>query len=492
MNVILVTVVTYFLVMISIGVLFSRVEMSHSKFLLGEKALPGWILALSERATGASAWIMVGYTGFVFATGLSALWVSIGSAIGILFAWAFLSPIFIRVREKYNVLTLPGFLAAKYNKKARLIQSLAGLLIMVFFVFYLGAQMSGAGVTFTEIFDINLMTGIILTAVVVVAISFFGGFVSVVWTDAIQAIMMLITLIVVPIIALAQINTLDLSITTAMIEVGGGYNSITGGLSGFALGLLIFNNIAWVFGYFGGEPQLSARFMALRNKKDARIGFGTVLIWSIIVYTGTTMIGLTALTLYGQDSFTNPEAILPFMIVDLVPAWLAGLLLAGILAAIITTADSQLLVLVSAFSEDIIHKGFGIKLSDNQMVWLSRTTIVIGTIIGVLIATTAESLVYIVTSWAWAGVACTMSAAIILAFFWHRYSSAGVVATILSGLIFTIIWITTGLDEILTARFAIFFIALFFGIVTSILYPDKEENPPKESYKKTNETLNNV
>ncbi|WP_066157027.1 sodium/proline symporter [Halalkalibacter krulwichiae] len=488
MNVIMVVVFLYFLMMIAIGIVFSRVKMDHSKFLLGGKTLPGWALGLSERATGASAWIMIGYTGFVFSTGLSAIWVSVGSAIGIITAWAFLAKRFIKVRDKYNALTIPGYLAGRFGKHSRLIQSLGGMLIIVFFMFYLGAQIAGAGKTFFTTFQIDLVTGMIICTIIVIAISFGGGFISVVWTDVIQGIMMLATLTIVPILALYQISTNDLSISVALTEAGPGFDSLTGGLTGFALGVLLFNNFAWLFGYLGGEPQLSARFMALKNERDAKIGLTTVVIWSVIVYFGTTIIGLSALTLYGAGSFSDPETILPFMIMELAPPWIAGLLLAGIIAAIVTTADSQLLVVVSSVSEDILHRGLGLNLSDKQLVNISRLTVIVGALVGLVVALTSNALVYVVTSWAWAGVACTLSAAIILAFFWNRYSSIGVISTILSGLIFTIIWISTPLDQIITARITTFFIAGFFGIVFSLLFPDI--NQDSNHTEKTQPTLN--
>src|SRR5699024_5585432 len=163
------------------------------------------------------------------------------------------------------------------------------------------------------------------------------------------------------------------------------------------------------------------------------------------------------------------------MIIDLMPPWIAGLLLAGIMAAIITTANSQLMVVTSSVSEDIIHKTIGMKLTDRQLVMISRLTILVVGIIGMIIALTSESLLYLVVSWAWAGVGGTLSPAILMTFFWRRYSSVGLIATIISGFIFTVVWISTGLDEVIPSRFSTFFVAAIFGIVFSYLFPDKKE-----------------
>ena len=474
-NIIVAEFIIYFVAMIVIAYLTSRKKMSHEVFILGGKKLPGWMLAFSERATGESAWLLLGYTGFVFATGLSGIWVAAGIASGIIFAWLFLARRFMREAERYNVLTLPDYLAVKFGKKANIIRWLATILIGSFFMFYLGAQLAGAGKVFFTTFELNETTGIVLATIVILATAFFGGFLSVVWTDMIQSIMMLVTLCGLPIIALIYINTNDLSIADSLVNSGSTFNSWVGGTTGFALGVLFFNNFSWFFGYLGGQPQLSSRFMALRNEKEAKQGIMVAIIWTILAYTGAFLIGLAAIAMYQQGSFTDVETILPTMVLDLTPPWISGILLAGILAAIITTANSQLMVVTSSVSEDILRKTLGIKATDRQLLSISRITVLVTGLIGMVIALTSESLVYLVVSWAWAGVGGTLSPAILMTFFWKRYSSTGLIATIISGFIFTVLWISTGLDEVITSRFSTFFIATFFGIAFSLIFPDKKE-----------------
>jgi sodium/proline symporter len=471
---ILVVFVLYFLVIIAIGYFTSRKDMSHSDFILGGKKLPGWALAFSERATGESAWLLLGFTGFVFASGLSGIWVAIGIAAGIIFAWIFLARRFMEEADNKQVLTLPDYLAVSFKERANTIRWISTILIASFFMFYVGAQLAGAGKLFLTSFDLDPVLGIIISTVIIIAIAFFGGFISVVWTDMIQSIMMLITLCVVPIIALIYIGTNDLSITQSLVDAGGTFNSWFGGATGFALGVLFFNNFSWFFGYLGGQPQLSSRFMALKDKKEAKQATTIAIIWTILAYTGAFLIGLAAIAMYSQGSFADVEIILPTMIMDLFPPWIAGILMAGIMAAIITTADSQLLVITSSVSEDIFNKALGKKLSDKQLVKVSKITVLISGLIGMFIALFSDSLVYLIVSWAWSGVGGTLSPAILLTFFWKRYSSTGVIATILSGFIFTVLWISTPLDQIITSRFSTFFIAAAFGIVFSLLFPDKK------------------
>ncbi len=473
-TIILVEFVLYFIGIIVIAYLTSRTKMSHSVFILGGKKLPGWALAFSERATGESAWLLLGFTGFVFATGLSGVWVAIGIAVGIIFAWLVLARKFRAEADKYNVLTLPDYLAVKFQAKANIIRWLVTILIASFFMFYVGAQLAGAGKLFLTTFNMNETTGVIIATIVIMATAYFGGFLSVVWTDMIQSIMMLLTLVVLPIVALIYIGTNDLSISTSLATAGEGFDSWMGGVTGFAIGVLFFNNFSWFFGYLGGQPQLSARFMALKNDREAKQGITVAIIWTILAYTGAFLIGLAAIAMYQQGSFVDVETVLPHMILDLTPTWIAGILLAGIMAAIITTANSQLMVVTSSVSEDIIHKTLGMKLTDKQLVTISRIVILAVGIIGMIIALTSESLLYLVVSWAWAGVGGTLSPAILMTFFWRRYSSTGLIATVISGFIFTVLWISTPLDGIITSRFSTFFIAAIFGIVFSLMFPDKE------------------
>lgn len=473
-NIILIEFIVYFIVMIGVGYYTSRTKMSHSIFLLGGKKLPGWALAFSERATGESAWLLLGFTGFVFTTGLSGIWVAIGIAFGIIFSWIFLAKKFMNETDKHGVLTLPDYLAVNYREKANLIRWVASILIAGFFMFYVGAQLAGAGKLFITSFNMNETVGIVLATVVVLGIAFFGGFISVVWTDMLQSIMMLITLCVLPVIALIYVFTNDLSISQSLVSAGDSFNSWFGGTTGFALGILFFNNFSWFFGYLGGQPQLTARFMALKNETEAKQARNVAISWTVLAYIGAFLIGLAAIAMYSQGTFVDVETILPQMILDLMPPWIAGLLLAGILAAIITTANSQLMVLTSAVSEDIIHKALGMRLTDSQLLLVSRITILVSGVIGMVIALTSESLVYLIVSWAWAGVGGTLSPAILMTFFWKRYSSTGVIATILSGFVFTVLWISTPLDSIITSKFSTFFIAAFFGILFSLMFPDKK------------------
>lgn len=292
MNIIVVEFIIYCIIIVVIGNYFSKSSKTQSDYLLGGKKLPGWALAFSERATGESAWLLLGYTGFVFMTGLSGIWVAVGIGLGIIFSWVFLAKIFMREQQKYNVLTLPDYLAVRFGQKAKLIRWLTSLLIAGFLMFYVGAQMAGAGKMLFTTFEMPPAIGMILATVVIILTAFAGGFISVVWTDMLQSIMMVITLVALPIVALVYINTNDLSITQSLATAGDSFDGWFGGLTGFALGILFFNNFAWFFGFLGGQPQLSSRFMALKNDKHANQGTIVAIIWTFLAYGGAFLIGI--------------------------------------------------------------------------------------------------------------------------------------------------------------------------------------------------------
>ncbi|UCD06426.1 MAG: sodium/proline symporter [candidate division WOR-3 bacterium] len=461
--------VLYLALIMGIGLYFARKKMTQADFHLGGKRIPGWALALSERATGESAWCLLGLTGFAFAAGLSSIWIAIGCVMGIAVSWLWLAREFRRERDKYDTLTLPDYLATKYAGRGKFIRWFSSIIIIFFFVLYVAAQFSGGGKTLNITFGIPVTWGIVISAVVVILYAMAGGFLSVVWTDVIQAILMIVTLVVTPIVALVAIAQSNISITSALALAGGGLDSWTGGAVGFAAGTLIFNNFSWFFGYLGGQPQLDARWMAMRSDRDVKIGSAVAIIWTLLAYAGAITLGIAAIALFGSGAVSDPEQILPFMLLKLMPPWLAGILLAGAVAAMMSTADSQLLIATSSISEDIVHKALRKDFDDRKLVLLSRITILVVGLIALVMAFTSKSLIYTIVGWAWAGIGCSFAPAVILSFFWKRFNASGVIASLVSGFATTVVWMTTGLDSVFTARAATFIIAFVCAIVFTLL-----------------------
>jgi sodium/proline symporter len=331
------------------------------------------------------------------------------------------------------------------------------------------------GKTIYSLSGFNITWGTIIIAVIIIAYSCMGGFMSVVWTDTVQSFLMLASFIIVPIAAYMEIQDQGLSISSSLAAMGNGADSWVGGLNGFALGAMLFTNLSWFFGWLGGQPQLSSRFMALSDEKERISGRNMALVWTLIVYVGAFLSSIFATTLYKQGTIDDPELILPHMVFDLLPPWVAGIILAGILAAIMSTASSQLLVITTSISEDIIHKTLKVKISSSGLVTLSRVVAVISGIVGIIISLKSGSVIYSLVSFAWAGIGNTFSVVILLIFFWKRVSGIGVIATIVVGFLSAIIWSLSPLESIVSAKAATFFICLIVGVVFSLLIPDEKQ-----------------
>ncbi|RBP85335.1 sodium/proline symporter [Cytobacillus firmus] len=471
-TVVYVEIALYLIAMMAIGIYFSKMDLSHNDYFLGGNKLPGWALAFSERATGESAYMFLGAIGFIYAAGLSGIWILSGMFLGVMVSWLFLSKRFMTEQQKYKVNSLTDYIAVKFPKHADMIRWLASSVLVLFFVCYLAAQFSGIGKTIYSFSGFNITWGTIVIAVIIIAYSCMGGFMSVVWTDTIQSFLMLASFIIVPIAAFMEIKNQGLSISTELANMGNGADSWVGGLNGIALGAMLFTNLSWFFGWLGGQPQLSSRFMAIATEKERITGRNMAIIWTLIVYIGAFLSAIFATTLYKQATIDDPEVILPHMVFDILPPWVAGIIVAGILAAIMSTASSQLLVITTSISEDIIHKTLRWNISSRKLVHLSRLIAVISGIVGIIISLKSGSVIYSLVSFAWAGIGNTFSVIILLIFFWKRISGMGVIATIIVGFVSAIVWPLSSLESILSAKAATFFICLIAGIVFSLIYPD--------------------
>ncbi len=472
----IVVFIGYLIFTIGLGLWQAQKTKTQSDFVLGGSKLPGWMLALSERATGESAWLLLGLTGFIYANGFSGLWIAIGCLLGISTAWIVLAKKFRSEAEKYNALTMPEYFSAKFPQKANTIRVLSTVIIVFFFVFYVGAQFAGAGKTIFQTFGLDPQLGQIIAAIVILVYATVGGFVSVVAVDTFQSILMIMTLVITPVIILIKIFTSHVNISEAFAAAPPGYTSLTGAATGFAAGLLIFNNIAWFFGYLGGQPQLNARFMGMKDDKNVKLGRNIAVLWTLLAYVGAFIIGVGALILFGPNAVKDSEMILPHVLTQLFPGWLAAILLAGAVAAMISTAESMLLVAASSVSQDvysgIIKKG---NVSDKKLLMISRiATLSIG-IFALILSLTTSKLIYTIVSYAWAGIGCSFAPAILLSFYWDKFNSKGVITSLVAGLLTTVIWILTGLEKTITARAVTFFVAIGLAIVVSLLTSEEKK-----------------
>jgi sodium/proline symporter len=369
---------------------------------------------------------------------------------------------------------MPEYFSAKFPERAATIRLLSTFIIAFFFVFYVGAQFAGAGKTIQTTFGVDPLWGQVIIALLVMAYASFGGFMSVVAVDAFQAILMILTLVVTPLVMLGQVLSGPVSLAQAL-QANPGMGSLTGGATGFAAGLLIFNNFSWFFGYLGGQPQLNARFMGMPDDRQVAIGRNIAVAWTVLAYGGAITIGLCALALFGRGAIADPEMVLPHALTSLFPTWLAGILLAGAVAAMVSTAESMLIVAGTAVSQDaykgIIKQG---RVADRTVLAVSRgATLTIG-LFALVLALTTDDLVYSIVSYAWAGIGCSFAPAVLLSFYWDRFNSIGVATALLVGLVTTVVWIVTGLEAVVTSMAVTFFTSMGAAVLVALATSGKE------------------
>jgi len=451
---ILIVMIIYMGLLISWGLYQGRKVKTSRDYAIAGRGLPGWVAALSERATGESSWALLGLPGAAYAMGLTEVWTALGCVLGIITAWVVLAWRLRDEAEKYNVNTFSEYISKKHGENGRQIRIVGSLTIVFFFFFYVGAQFLGGGKTLHTMFDIDPRLGLLITAAIIVPYTIYGGFRSVVYTDVIQAIVMIITLVIGPIAGIIYLanhpEIFAQSIPGALQAAGSSYTSFTGAAQGFGAGIIIAGGFSWFFGYLGGQPQLSMRFMAIRDTRQAKKARNIGIAWTLVAYVGALSIGWIGIALFGPAGLDDPEYVMPRVIMTLFPPAFAAVLITGAIAAMISTADSLLILSATELSENLLRKagpGEARKKGDRAL-RRSRIVTALLAVIALAIAYVSPSrLIFTLVSYVWAGIGCTFSVVILLSLFWKRFHGRAALATIVVGLLFTIFWISGGFEQ---------------------------------------------
>lgn len=469
--------IIYLLAVIGIAIYSAQRSKTNQDYVLGGKKISGVSLALSERATGESAWLLLGMTGHAYVDGIGAIWIALGCVSGIMFIWFFMSERLRDMTSKTGALTVSSLLSKKFPGSEKSIGFLSALIVVFFFFFYIAAQFSGAGKILHDTFGIEPFWGMIIGSVIVTIYTMFGGFITVVATDAFQAILMVITLIILPIFGLYIAASYDISLAQALANAGEVKSSLTMGNEGTSAVLFILSGLSWGFGYTG-QPQLLTRMMAMRDRRNVYYGKWVAAIWTSLAYSGAFIIGLAGLWLvqgghlggHEQELAKDAEKIMPVMVMSLLNPLLAGILLSGAISAMMSTASSQLMVNSSSISEDIYSILTKKKLSERKLLIFNKIlTLAVG-VVAFAIALSMEETVYGLVSYAWSGIGSSFGPALVLLLFWKKLSRAGVFASLITGTTVTIFWKTlyaepTGLSERLISYVLAFFMAWLFSLI---------------------------
>jgi sodium/proline symporter len=428
-----------YLVILAGFALWSRDEThTMSGYFIAGKKLPPWVVAFSTNATGESGWLLLGLTGMGYAVGAQAFWVVAGEVTGIALAWLLLSRRLKRLSDESDSITLPDLLAARFNDRAHVIRKISVLIIVVMVGAYVAAQMVATGKAFAGFTDLNYSTGVLVGAAVIILYTLVGGYKAVAWTDLFQGVLMLLGLIIVPLIAIdaaggwsavtANLRSQEPGLLSPWGPAGKSTAAMVGVLSFLAIGLP-----------FMGVPQLMVRFMSARSEKSLVPAMAISVVVILLFDLGAVLTGIAGRALFpGLD---DPETILPLISTSLLHPVLGGIMMVVVLAAIMSTVDSLLILASSAIVRDYLQKIRGSSMSDHALAHRGKlVTLIIG-VIGVVFALHQTPLIFWFVLFAWSGLGAAFGPVLVCGLWYPRTNLTGAVAGMLGGFITTILWV---------------------------------------------------
>ena len=430
------TIVVYMSVCLLLGYIAWRRTTNLADYILGGRSLGSWVTALSAQATDMSGWLLMGLPGLAYASGFDAAWMAGGLIVGTWANWRFVAaPLRSRTEALQNALTLPDYFERRFEDTSRVLRTITALFILVFFIFYTSSGFVAAGKLFQTLFGIEYAWAMFWGSIVMLAYTFFGGFLAVSWSDVLQGSLMFIALLLVAVMGVALAGGLDE--TFAAIAARAAANEQSGG----TLGVLgVVSLVAWGLGY-PGQPHILARFMASKTPEHIVTARRVAMGWVTVVLVAALVVGVTGtLVLEEPLAGADVEKVFILMSTTFLHPVLAGICLSGILAAVMSTAAAQLLVASSAFAQDI-YKGLLRRSSEGrELLWVGRGGVLTISIIAFLLALNPESKVLDLVAWAWAGFGSAFGPVIVLSLYWPRMTRNGALAGMVVGGLTVILW----------------------------------------------------
>ncbi len=459
---ILTAMVIYMASVIIIGVTFARrANASSDAYFLGGRSLGPWVTAMSAEASDMSGWLLMGLPGVAYWCGIAdAAWTAIGLAAGTYINWLIVSRRLRRYSEKAgNAITLPEYFSNRFHEKKKVIMTIAAVFILIFFTVYAASCLVTCGKLFSTLFGLPYIPMMIVGAVFVLIYTIIGGFLAESASDFMQAIVMIIALGVIVLVGTYSAGGFGAVIDNVkdipgFLEFFGmatpqtvdGVQQTANGVPLFGeaapYGILsIVSMLAWGLGYFG-VPQVLLRFMAIRHEDELKRSRRIATVWVVISLTIAVFIGVLGRALYPTALATSSEAENVFILLstNLLPPLIAGFVMAGILAATISSSDSYLLIAASAFAKNIYHGLFRKKASDKEVLNISRLTLLVIAIVAIVIALDENSVIFTIVSFAWAGFGATFGPLMLFSLFWKRTTRAGAIAGMLGGAGMVFVW----------------------------------------------------
>ena len=447
-----VTILVYLLGMLWIGAHYAKKNSSTADFYLGGRSLGPLVTAMSAEASDMSSYLLMGLPGLAYLSGAADVgWTAIGLALGTYFNWLFTARRLRRYTQITESYTIPQFLSRRFHDEKSILSALAAVIIIIFFIPYTASGFAACGKLFSSLFGVDYMGAMIVSAIVIVGYTAAGGFLAASVTDLIQSIIMTIAILFVLIYATVRAGGLGAVMENAKALPG--YLSFTSTYTASGAApynfLTIVSTLAWGLGYFG-MPHILLRFMAIEDEKKLVVSRRVGSVWVVIAMFLAVMIGVVgnALTATGTIASLSGSASETIVIqiatllskAGILPALMAGLILAGILASTMSTADSQLLAASSSVSQNLLQEKLGLKLSQKSSMLAARLTVVLIAILGVIIAQDPNSSIFGIVSFAWAGFGAGFGPLVICSLYWKRTTFPGAIAGLVSGGVFVFIW----------------------------------------------------
>ena len=436
----LIILAVYLLAMLAVGFLTFKQNEGFEDYVLGGRKLGKWATALSAQASDMSGWLLVGLPGAAYLAGVEAGWIAIGLGIGTYANWKVLAKrLRIYTEKAGNSLTLPEYFEARFEDHSGILRLRPALVIIIFFTVYTAAQFSTGAKLFEMLLHVPYQVALVIGAIVIIGYTFLGGFLAVSLTDVIQGMLMFFALLVVPVYAVVQMGGVE-TITEGVLGIDPNFLSLTKATGGGMVPLMsIITNLAWGLGYFG-QPHILARFMAINDPDELKHSRRIAIVWVAITLVASVICGVIGRLYFINSPLADSEQVFMLMVDQMFPAVLAGIFLAAILAASMSTADSQLLVTAASVSEDIYNQYIDKKADDKKKLLVGRLSVIAIAVIGVMIAFDPDSSVFGLVSNAWAGLGASFGPVVITSVFWKRMNRYGAMAGMIGGAVMVLAW----------------------------------------------------
>lgn len=432
----------YFAGMLLLGFFAYRRTDDHEDYMLGGRNLPPWVAAISAGAADMSGWLIMGLPGAIYATGLIEAWIAIGLSIGQFLNWFFIAPRLRAYTEVAgNSITIPSFFENRLRDRSHTLRMAASAVILVFFTLYVSSGMVASGVFFESSFGVNATLGMTIVVGITLLYTMFGGFLGVSLTDVAQGILMCVALIVMPIVGIVAVGGLSETASTVESIAPGNLSFFGDGFAQTATKITIISGLAWGLGYVG-QPHIVVRFMALRSPREAKSARHIGMSWMVISLAGAVISGLVGIAYYAKNGITlqNPETVVLRMSQILLHPFIAGLVLAAVLAAIMSTFSSQLIVCSSAIVEDIYRATTQKEIGQKALVRAGRISVLVVAAVAFYLALGNNNSILSLVGFAWAGFGAAFGPLTILALYWRKLTTAGALAGMITGAVTVFVW----------------------------------------------------